>query len=185
MDSPYNVTSKSLNGRKSSQLDAQKDINVDLTAAANKETANWETFLREKNYVSIGEVFDSCDGEKRKMVGQTVIVEDKINGGVKTTTFVNFTTEHSITGGELYIDIKYNDKDLYDNHWEVCDITYYKDGIAEEEHFIDCPYPIGFHSFTRDIKILNYLPKGKYEINILVTDQIKEDMLCSRTIFFL
>ncbi|KAK6171189.1 hypothetical protein SNE40_019432 [Patella caerulea] len=184
MDSSHNVKSDSSNARQSPELDTEKDTNVDLPEVVDKERAKWENFLREKNYVSIGEVFDSCDAKSRKLVGQTIMLKDEKHGGVKTRTFLNFTTESDVTDGEFFIDVKYNDNDLFDNHWELCGLTYYNDD-GEEEVLADCPYPKGFHSYTKDRKIPDYLPKGKFETNIWITDQNKDAVLCGRSIFVL
>ena len=54
----------------------------------------------------------------------------------------------------MYIEVQYNDKDLYSNHWELCTV---EEGM--EDRIIYCPISTGKKNFVKDLPIPSYLPK--------------------------
>lgn len=69
-------------------------------------------------------------------------------------TCIKLFEEQPLTEGEFLIDVKYNGKDLYDNHWEFCTIDENK-----EVRQVFCPYKPGFYAWATDKKIPKYIPK--------------------------
>ncbi|ESO87350.1 hypothetical protein LOTGIDRAFT_154845 [Lottia gigantea] len=156
----------------------------DLSKQQSRGRDTWQTFLKANNYVSIGEIYNSCEKSKRLLIGHVLLLPDPKYGGVMARTHMNFSTEYNVTGGEFYIDVKYNDKDLYDNHWELCELAQ-DDEDEEDQRLVACPLAKGPHSFVQDRNIPYYLPKGKYETNVWITDQTEEVFLCGRCVFVL
>lgn len=64
------------------------------------------------------------------------------------------TLEKALTEGEFLIDVKYNGKDLYDNHWEFCTID-----ENQKKRQVFCPYKPGFYEWATDKKIPKFIPK--------------------------
>lgn len=62
--------------------------------------------------------------------------------------------EKPLTEGEFLVDVKYNGKDLYDNHWEFCTID-----ENQEVKQVFCPYKPGFYTWATDKKIPKFIPK--------------------------
>ncbi|XP_033754920.1 uncharacterized protein LOC117337886 [Pecten maximus] len=141
----------------------------------------WDNFIKSNNYVSIGDLYNGCEVGDRELVGKTIMLPDKENGGIKSRTFLNFTFEEEYTGGEFVLEVKYNNKDLYDNHWDMCALD-----DQQPDRLIFCPYKVNAQwSWVKDKKIPGYLPKGRYETKAYVTDQNEKRVLCGYSLFIL
>ena len=70
------------------------------------------------------------------------------------TVFLYMFSDFELTSGEMYIEVQYNGKDLYSNHWELCTV---EEGM--EDRIIFCPIPVGKKNFVKDLPIPSYLPK--------------------------
>lgn len=172
------------------QVDGGQELNDHLreqtttaktkTAAADVITSvkEWEDWITFNEFVSIGDIYNKCDGDNRLQVGKVILLEDKANGGVKTRTFVNATFPDGVFGGELYIKSSYNGRELYHNQWDVCTVEEDMD-----DQVIECPLDPGVHNFVKDIKIPNYLPKGTYTSRAWVVNENEVLMGCSLTSF--
>lgn len=156
---------------------SDKDASDDL---AENSKIQWERFIRENQYVSIGELYNKCEGEDRIMVGKTVMLIDKEKGGVKSRTFLNVTWDKLIDDGEMSIEVTYNGKDLYSNKWDLCTID-----EDEPERIIFCPIKSGERKYIKDLKIPNYLPKGRYVTKAHSSDQDGETIACAFSDFVL
>ena len=66
---------------------------------------------------------------------------------------VFFFSAEEITSGQFYILSKYNGKELYSNHWDLCTIDEEK-----EDRVVFCPV-VGKKNYVKDMKIPSYLPK--------------------------
>ncbi|XP_074644842.1 putative phosphatidylglycerol/phosphatidylinositol transfer protein 2 [Tubulanus polymorphus] len=154
------------------------DYDDDDPVAASKRM--WESWIEENGHVSIGELYDKCEGDDRIMVGKTILVPDKKLGGVTSFTYVNVTWENLIDDGELFIEVKYNGKDLYSNHWELCTVD-----EGEEDQIIFCPIKPGQKNYRKQLKIPNYIPKGRYVTKAWATDQDGNEIGCAYSDFVL
>ena len=54
----------------------------------------------------------------------------------------------------MFISCKYNGKDLYSNHWDLCTV---EEGMSNR--IIYCPIKKGHKKYLKDMPIPNYLPK--------------------------
>lgn len=152
--------------------DLEQELEAELTQAAEK----WEKFIKDNNYVSIGEIYDNCDEQERLMVGKTIMLPDKRWGGisgVKSRTFINATLDSEVMGGRFYLSVKYNGNDLYNRNWELCTLDQDYD-----DRIIYCPFNPGDYHFKKDRQIPLYLPKGRYETKGWITNQDDETILC-------
>ena len=70
--------------------------------------------------------------------------------------FMILFTEKEVTEGEMFIDVKYNGKDLYNNHWDLCHV---EDDREEEDRIIFCPIKPGRQLYVKQLKIPIYIPK--------------------------
>ncbi|XP_041376607.1 putative phosphatidylglycerol/phosphatidylinositol transfer protein DDB_G0282179 [Gigantopelta aegis] len=121
-------------------------------------------------------IFDHISGDAnvQQTVGTVVMLKDEVYGGVKTRTYMNFTLDEDLSeGSEFYIDVKYNDNGLYDNHWDLCEVE-----EDEDERDIYCPVAKGKKTYISDKKIPNYLPKGHYRTSARITNSKGVDILC-------
>nr|XP_022337072.1 uncharacterized protein LOC111133210 isoform X2 [Crassostrea virginica] len=140
----------------------------------------WQKFVDDNKYVAIGDVFDSCDNKDRITLGKAILLPDKETGGLKVRTFINITLEQPLTEGEFLIDVKYNGKDLYDNHWEFCTIDENK-----EVRQVFCPYKPGFYAWATDKKIPNTSVSGKYYTRAWLNGDDGRMLTCGLTTFVL
>ncbi|XP_060073825.1 uncharacterized protein LOC132553587 [Ylistrum balloti] len=141
----------------------------------------WDDFIKANNYVSIGDLYSGCEVGDRVLVGKTIMLPDKKKGGIKSRTFLNFTFEEDYTGGEFVLEVKYNNKDLYDNHWDMCTLD-----DQQPDRLIFCPYKANAQwSWVKDKKIPGYLPKGRYETKAYITNQDEKRVLCGYSLFVL
>lgn len=142
--------------------------------AVTKSRRKWDTWIRRNHFVSIGNLFNKCEGDDRITLGRVVMLEDQKRGGVTSKTYVNVTLEKEIVGGLMYLTCQYNGKDLYSNHWDLCTV---EDG--HDERVINCPIRAGRRKFVKELKIPNYLPKGRYTSKAWMTDQDKQMIGCA------
>ncbi|OWF48048.1 phosphatidylglycerol/phosphatidylinositol transfer protein-like [Mizuhopecten yessoensis] len=141
----------------------------------------WENFIKSNDYVSIGDLYSGCDEGDRVLVGKSIMLPDKENGGIKARIFLNFTFEEEYMGGEFVLEVKYNNKELYDNHWDMCILD-----ENQPDRLIFCPYEANAQwSWVKDKKIPSYLPKGRYETKAYVTNQDDKRILCGYSLFIL
>lgn len=153
--------------------DDEDDEVVDGSPA--KQSARmWRRWLKENKHVSIGQLYDKCNGSDKIMVGQVIMLPDEINGGVTSTTFLNVTIDKTITGGLMYLTCQYNGNDLYSNHWDLCTAD-----EGTEDRIIICPIRTGKKKFVKNLKIPNYLPKGRYTTKAWMTTQDDEMIGCA------
>lgn len=141
----------------------------------------WRKFIKANKYVSIGSIWDACEGDK-DTIGKVILLPDKQSKGLMTRTFINITFEEEFKEGELGISVKYNGKDLYDNKWDFCTIDEKED---EEDRQVFCPYKPGFHNWVTDRKIPKFLPKGKYFSKTWLKDADGEIVACGFSEFVL
>ncbi|XP_064640632.1 putative phosphatidylglycerol/phosphatidylinositol transfer protein DDB_G0282179 [Lineus longissimus] len=151
----------------------------DVTPESAKK--KWERWIKKHGHVSIGELYNKCEGNDKIMVGKTILVEDKKNGGVTSYTHANATWEKEVTDGELFIDVKYNGKDLYNNHWDLCHV----EDDNEKDRIIFCPIKAGRQNIIKNIKIPIYIPKGEYVTKVWATNQDNEILACGFSKFVL
>ncbi|XP_062567963.1 putative phosphatidylglycerol/phosphatidylinositol transfer protein DDB_G0282107 [Saccostrea cucullata] len=142
----------------------------------------WDSFMKANHYVSIGDIYDSCEEDGRKWLGKTIILPDKRRGGVTSKTFLNVTFEKTLDDGEFFLSVSYGGKDLYENKWKFCEMEEDED---DEERWIFCPYKPGSYSWVIDRKIPNYLPKGTYKATARLTDENEEVLMCGFAEFVL
>ncbi|XP_063441616.1 putative phosphatidylglycerol/phosphatidylinositol transfer protein DDB_G0282107 isoform X2 [Mytilus trossulus] len=159
---------------------AGRKANEDVDELTDSEIA-WRKFIKDNNYVAIGTLWDSCDGDK-DTIGKVILLPDKQSGGIKSRTFVNVTFGEEYNGGELGISVKYNGKDLYDNKWDFCSID---ENEEEEDRQVFCPYKPGYHAWITDRKVPKYLPKGTYFSKTWLTDGEGELVACGFSEFVL
>jgi len=158
--------------------DYEDDVDEKMTPKSSKK--KWDKWIFRNNHVSIGELYNKCDGDDRLMVGRVIMQADKVHGGVKSTTYLNHTIDFELTSGEMYIEVQYNGKDLYSNHWELCTV---EEGM--EDRIIFCPIPVGKKNFVKDLPIPSYLPKGRYATKAWMTDQDENVLGCAFSEFSL
>lgn len=140
----------------------------------------WQKFVDDNKYVGIGDVYNSCDDKDRITLGKAILLPDKETGGLKVRTFINITLEKPLTEGEFLVDVKYNGKDLYDNHWEFCTID-----ENQEVKQVFCPYKPGFYTWATDKKIPKFIPKGKYHTRAWLNGDDGKLLTCGLTTFVL
>ena len=69
--------------------------------------------------------------------------------------FLNFCfTEAEIPTGFMYVEAKYNDKDLYSSKWDLCTV---EEGTGSQVLF--CPLAVGKHFLVKEMEIPRFLPK--------------------------
>jgi hypothetical protein len=134
----------------------------------------WDRWIRRNRYISIGKLFNKCDGNDRIMVGRVIMLQDKVHGGVTSKTYLNVTLENDVTGGAMYITCQYNGNDLYSNHWDLCTVEEDMD-----DRIIFCPIRAGRKKFVKELKIPNYLPKGRYTTKAWLLDQENKPIGCA------
>lgn len=132
----------------------------------------WDTFMKEHKYVSVGDIYSSCEPGDRVLVGKTALMKDG-RGGLKSKTWINFTLEDSLTDGEFSIDVKYNNKNLYDNKWDLCTLD-----ENRKDRMIFCPYKPGSYSWVKEKRIPGLLPKGQYVTKAIITNQEEQVIMC-------
>ncbi|XP_069113957.1 uncharacterized protein [Argopecten irradians] len=168
--------------------DIEKDAKEDMDEIKDEDNPDfveskklWDNFIKTNNYVSIGDLYNGCEVGERVLVGKTIMLPDEKKGGIKSRTFLNYTFEEEYTGGEFVLEVKYNNKDLYDNHWDMCTLD-----DQQPDRLIFCPYKAQAQwSWVKDKKIPSYLPKGRYETKAYVTDQNEKRVLCGYSLFVL
>ncbi|XP_067651465.1 putative phosphatidylglycerol/phosphatidylinositol transfer protein 2 [Haliotis asinina] len=161
------------------------NVNEDdlIDGEVDTSAARWESFVRRNNFVSVGEVWDrGCDDKGRKTIGTVIMMPDKETGGLKTRTFVNYTLHEDVEEGEFYLDVKYNNNDLFDNHWDLCTLEEESD---QDKRTIFCPIKRGQKNEIKDREIPIYLPKGKYYTRSWITNQNGVVLMCGYSDFVL
>ncbi|XP_013383718.1 phosphatidylglycerol/phosphatidylinositol transfer protein-like [Lingula anatina] len=136
----------------------------------------WEQWVEENGYLSIGDIYDKCDDSKdRVTLGKVILLPDHEKGGVTSVSFLNHTIENDIDeGSEVKIEVSYNGKELYKNHWELCTI----DEDEEEDRIVFCPIKKGPRTWKKEMKIPNYLPKGRYTAKAWLVDIDEKILVC-------
>ncbi|XP_062567964.1 putative phosphatidylglycerol/phosphatidylinositol transfer protein 2 [Saccostrea cucullata] len=157
----------------SEELDEEESESV-------RSAKHWQKFVDDNKFVGIGDVYNSCDNKDRITIGKAIMLPDPETGGIKVRTFINITLEKPLTEGEFLVDVKYNGKDLYDNHWEFCTID-----ENQEVRQVFCPYKPGFYSWATDKKIPKFIPKGKYETRAWLNGDDGQLLTCGLTTFVL
>ncbi|XP_014671821.1 PREDICTED: phosphatidylglycerol/phosphatidylinositol transfer protein-like, partial [Priapulus caudatus] len=114
----------------------------------------WEKWTRDNEYIVIGEYYSNCE-EDALLIGKVALVKDKKYGGVKSFHVFNATWENDVDEGTLFLEVQYNGQDLYSNHFDMCT-------SSDEDSVINCPYKAGPVHISGDVKIPNYIPKGRY-----------------------
>lgn len=142
--------------------------------AVTRSRREWDQWIRRNHFVSIGKLFDKCDGDDRIMLGRVVMLEDQQRGGVTSKTYLNVTLHKEIVGGSMYLTCQYNGRDLYSNHWDLCTV---EDGA--DDRVINCPIRVGKRKFVKELKIPNYLPKGRYTSKAWILDQEQKMIGCA------
>ncbi|XP_046375467.1 uncharacterized protein LOC124148426 [Haliotis rufescens] len=157
--------------------DGLTDGKVDASAE------HWGSFVRRNSFISVGEVWDrGCDEKGRKTIGTVVMMPDKETGELKTRTFVNYTLHEDVEEGEFYLDVKYNNNNLFDNHWDLCTL---EDETDQDKRTIVCPIKSGFKSEIKDREIPSYLPKGEYYTRSWITNEKGVTIVCGYSDFVL
>lgn len=146
-----------------------------------KSARAWNSFIEAHHYVSIGDIYDSCEEDGRKWLGKTILLPDKERGGVTSKTFLNVTFEETLADGEFFLSVSYGGKDLYENQWKFCEM----EEEDEEDRWIFCPYKPGSYSWVISRKIPNYLPKGTYKATARLTNENEDVILCGFAEFVL
>ncbi|CAH1780094.1 unnamed protein product [Owenia fusiformis] len=149
------------------------DDEEDETDIVKSSQLLWDRWIEKNNHVSIGEIYDKCEGDDRVTIGRVILIQDKVKGGVASVTYVNHTWDHVIDDGEVLIDVKYNNKNLYNNKWELCTID-----EDEEERIVFCPIKSNEKHYVKQMKIPNYLPKGRYQAKVWLLDQEEVNVAC-------
>lgn len=169
---PKNDVDLSLNGE---EADEDEEVSESVESAK-----RWQKFVDDNKYVAMGDVYNSCDDKDRITLGKAILLPDKETGGLKVRTFINITLEKPLTEGEFLVDVKYNGKDLYDNHWEFCTID-----ENQEVKQVFCPYKPGFYTWATDKKIPKFIPKGKYHTRAWLNGDDGKLLTCGLTTFVL
>lgn len=138
--------------------------------------AVWSKWIADTKYVSVGSLYDSCDAPDRTMIGKTILLPDEASGGVITRLHLNASFDEEIQYGEFSVNIKYNGRHLYENHFDLC--TYDKD---EPEPMIHCPLRKGPYVLVKSFQVPSYLPKGRYQATGWVTNEEKKTVVCGYT----
>jgi len=133
----------------------------------------WDRWIRLNRFVSIGKLFDKCEGIDRVMVGRVVMLKDP-KGGVTSKTYLNVTLDKDVTGGLMYLTCQYNGNDLYSSHWDLCTAD-----SDQDNRVIFCPIKAGRRKFIKELKIPNYLPKGHYSTKAWLQDQTGKSIGCA------
>ncbi|XP_061196903.1 putative phosphatidylglycerol/phosphatidylinositol transfer protein 2 [Saccostrea echinata] len=167
-----------LKPQNSIELDSE-EIDEEESEAV-RSAKHWQKFVDDNKFVGIGDVYNSCDDKDRITIGKAIMLPDEETGGIKVRTFINITLEKPLTEGEFLVDVKYNGKDLYDNHWEFCTID-----ENQEVRQVFCPYKPGFYSWATDKKIPKFIPKGKYETRAWLNGDDGKLLTCGLTTFVL
>jgi len=152
------------------------EIDYDTDDPVKQSILDWAWFIEDMNLVSVGDIFDKCEGDDRIMLGQIVLLPDEKTGGIKSRTFLNFTLDRTVEEGEMYIEIKYNGKNLYKNHWDMCTV---EEDMETEDKLISCPMVAGIKRFVKDTEIPGYLPKGTYYTKSWLVDADEKMIVCS------
>ncbi|XP_048732340.2 uncharacterized protein LOC125649130 isoform X2 [Ostrea edulis] len=150
------VVRKSENSFKldSLKLDSNGEQEEEKESESALSAKKWQKFVDENKLVAIGDVYNSCDNKDRITLGKAILLPDEETEGLKVRTFINITLKKALTEGEFLIDVKYNGKDLYDNHWEFCTID-----ENQKKRQVFCPYKPGFYEWATDKKIPKFIPK--------------------------
>ncbi|WAR11498.1 hypothetical protein MAR_025678 [Mya arenaria] len=118
------------------------------------------------------------------MVGRTILITDVRPGGlygVTARSFVNITLDEDLEAGRLYLEVKYNGNDLLARNWELCNL----DEDYGDERQIYYPFSSGEYSFVKECQIPTYLPRGRYETTVWITDQNDKVVICGFSNFTL
>ncbi|XP_052819262.1 putative phosphatidylglycerol/phosphatidylinositol transfer protein DDB_G0278295 [Mya arenaria] len=118
------------------------------------------------------------------MVGRTILITDVRPAGlygVTARSFVNITLDEDLEGGRSYLEVKYNGNDLLARNWELCNL----DEDYGDEWQIYCPFSSGEYSFVKECQIPTYLPRGRYETTVWITDQNDKVVICGFSNFTL
>lgn len=134
----------------------------------------WKRWVKENGYVSIGKLFNKCNGTDKIMVGTVIMLPDEVNGGVTSRTYLNVTLQTPVTGGQMFLKCQYNGNDLYSNQWDLCTVE-----EGTDDRIIYCPVRPGRRKFVKNLKIPNYLPKGRYSTKAWLTNQNEEMIGCA------
>lgn len=169
---PKNDIDLSLDGE---EADEDEEVSESVESAK-----RWQKFVDDNKYVAIGDVYNSCDDKDRITLGKAILLPNEETGGLKVRTFINITLEKPLTEGEFLVDVKYNGKDLYDNHWEFCTID-----ENQEVKQVFCPYKPGFYTWATDKKIPKFIPKGKYHTRAWLNGDDGKLLTCGLTTFVL
>ncbi|XP_046585106.1 uncharacterized protein LOC124292099 isoform X2 [Haliotis rubra] len=90
--------------------------------------------------------------------------------------------DEDVDEGEFYLDVKYNNNDLFDNHWDLCTLEEESD---QDKRTISCPLKSGPKSEIKDREIPRYLPKGEYYTRSWITNQKGVVLMCGYSDFVL
>ncbi|ELU11386.1 hypothetical protein CAPTEDRAFT_221728 [Capitella teleta] len=142
--------------------------------AAKLSARRWLKFMDANDLVSIGELYDRCEGDSKIMLGKVAMVPDPVRGGIMARTYLNTTLKKEVSGGEMYIECSYNGKELYSNHWDLCTV---EEGM--DDRIIFCPIGVGKQKFVKNLEIPSYLPKGRYTTKAWLTNQDEDILGCA------
>jgi len=171
------MSRKALEQDGGSQNGIPESIDIQI---AQYQAERWERWLQIMDFVSVGELYDKCEGEDKLILGQVILLPDKENGGIKAKIYSNFTLHEKIEDGEIHMQVKYNDVKIFQNYWPLCEAE-----DEMEDKVLYCPLQPGRKRFVKNMKVPNYLPKGKYTTRAWVYTPEKKMMGCAISEFVL
>jgi len=168
---------------------SRRSLSRHLTGADDNEAAivqyqaaRWDAWVEANNYVPIGDVFDKCTGDDRLTLGKLIMLTDK-KGGLKARLHVNATMEEDITEGGIHINILYNARQLYHNTWDLC--TAEDREMEAVDRVLACPMVKGRLRVIKTMSIPSFIPKGRYSLEVSVSNQDEKMVYCALVDFTL
>ncbi|XP_070574796.1 uncharacterized protein [Ptychodera flava] len=142
---------------------------VDVNHKVDPQDFDWDKWVFDNDYVSIGDIYTKCDEDGRKLVGKTLLMADKENGGVKSVILFNITWPHEIEYGTIHMSVRYDNMELYSNKFDLCTV---------DEELFQCPLPAGPMAYKYEVHVPAYVPKGTFYSKAFLVDQDEVEVAC-------
>ncbi|XP_077982810.1 uncharacterized protein LOC144437679 [Glandiceps talaboti] len=130
---------------------------------------DWDEWVYQNDYVSIGDIYTKCEEPGRKTVGKVLLMADTENGGVKSVIRFNMTWPYDIEYGTIHMSVKYDNMELYSNKFDLCTV--------DPELFV-CPLPAGPQYYDTEVHVPAYVPKGIFYSRAWLVDQDDNEVAC-------
>lgn len=121
---------------------------------------------------TLGTTWSSCDPESEFNLTSVTVTPDPVKIGKNVTVQCVGTLNTTVTDGKLMLNVSYWLPGIgwvkvpgFPMYWSLCEVS-------------TCPFNSGSYTFTKSLVVPLLTPPGKYQGNVLLTDQGNRTVAC-------